>query len=159
MAKLKINGWTVRCLFVLFFMIVASGLANAQVVYTRTNSATLSWDAVAVDVDGNPVVIDHYELKLIRDVSLNEYNYGTSNTSLSILRPRSGVYEVKVRAVKKASDGTMIPGEWCSSLNASCSNLSIDSKAKPPVLVEGPGAWKVYFKVYAPVGPFIIIPK
>ena len=159
MSKLKINGWTMRCLFVLFFMIVACGLANAQVVYTRTNSVTLSWGAVVVDVNGNSVVIDHYELKLIRDVSLDEYNYGTSNTSLSIPRPRSGVYEVKVRAVKKASDGMMISGEWCSSLNASCSKLKVDSQAKPPVLVEGPGAWKVYFKVYAPFGPFIITPK
>lgn len=159
MGKQIAKNLTMQCLTVLALVISVGDLLDAQVVYNRTSNATLAWDPVTADSSGQPVEVDHYEVRLIRDGTFEEYRYGTSKTSLSIPRPRSGVYEIRVRAVRRAIDGTMVPGEWCSSLNASCSKLAVDNKAKPPVLAEGPGEWKVYFKVAAPVGPFIIIPR
>lgn len=148
-----------RWLVILFIIAVVTAQADAQVIYTRGSSVTVAWDAVTTDTSGNSVTIDHYKVKLIRDGTFEESNYGTSGTSLSIPRPKSGVYEVKVAAAKKDSSGMMIYSEWCSSMNVSCAKLGVDGTAKPPVLVEGPGAWKVYFKVAAPLGPFIITPR
>lgn len=142
-------------LFILLILALAEA-ADAQVIYVATNSVGVAWDAVTTDTNGNQVIAHHYEVRLIRDLTFDEYNYGTADTLISIPRPRSGVYEVKVRAVKQAQDGSMAPGAWCSSINASCALLTADAKARPPVLVEGPGDWKVYFKVAAPIGPVII---
>lgn len=146
-------------LIVLLVVAVITAEVSAQVIYARTSRVIVAWDAVTTDTSGNPVTIDHYEVKLIRDGTFEESNYGTSNTSLSIPRPKSGVYEVRVRAAARNQGGMMLYSEWCSSLNVSCAKLGVDGTAKPPVLVEGPGAWKVYFKVAAPVGPFMIIPR
>ena len=128
--------------------------------YTKTGSVNLAWDSVTTDLDGNSVTIDHYEIKLIRDVTLEQFNYGTSNTTISVPKPKSGKWEILVRAVKKANDGTMIPSDWCSSMNVQIDKDGRIISCTPCTcakLQDGTyGSWKVYWKPGGVLGPIII---
>ena len=114
----------------------------AVVIYVQTNSVKLGWD------DPNPPgAVDHFEVVLIRDGTLTEYGpYGTSNTTISVSKPRSGSYEIRVRAVRKELDGSVTPSAWCSSLDSQCARLKDGT----------PGQFKVQWKPSSPLGPFII---
>ena len=96
-------------------------------IYTAKNTVTLGWDQ-----DG--IGVDHYEVQLIRDVSGTVYAYGTLATTITILKPKSGVFTAQVRACgdppcSKSSD-------WCPSTSESCAQ---------------PGPFKIQFKPSAPV--------
>lgn len=127
------------CLLVLAFLFILYGSAFAQTIVDRLTSATFSWSPVLTDTAGNPVIIDHYELRLIRDISLEEYTYGTANTYITILKPRSGVFTAQIRAAKKIGEDQYVYSEWCTSLM--------------PCAINYP--WKVRFKPSAPLGPII----
>lgn len=128
------------CLLVLLFLFVLYGSVIAQTIVDRTTSATFSWSPVLIDTAGNSVTIDHYELCLVRDVTLEEYTYGTQSTSITILKPRSGVFTAKIRAAKKIAEDQYLYSEWCTSLT--------------PCAINYP--WKVRFKPLTPIGPIII---
>jgi hypothetical protein len=113
----------------------------AIVVYSTSKPVTIKWDAGAG-------VVDHYELVLIRDVSLTEYWYGATSTQITVPKPKSGKYEVRVRAVNFVQ-GLPQTSTWCSSLDENCSQLKNGNK----------GAWKLFWKPSTPLGPIIITPK
>lgn len=126
------------------------GILLAVVIYTQTGPVKLAWD------HSNPAEVDHFEVRLIRDQTLEERNYGTIYQTITIPRPRSGVWEIKVRAVRKETDGTMTPSVWCSSLN-----LRVDKDGKVILcglpcecarLKDGAnGAWKIFWKPTTPI--------
>ena len=135
---MKIHVKLIIILLSLFLLLPIS--SYSQTIVDRRTNATFSWDAVTVDINGNPVIIDHYELKLIRDVTLTEYNYATLNTQITVPKPKSGIYVVKVRAAKLTGPDTYVYSDWCGSIT----------------LCAYPSPWKVRFKPSAPTGPIII---
>jgi len=71
-------------------------VANAAVLYQAGTSVTLGWD----DEQTN---IEYYEVVLVRDVTGVVYGpYPASTKTIVIQRPKSGIFEVKVRGVVKA---------------------------------------------------------
>jgi hypothetical protein len=105
------------------------------VIYTMKGNVTIGWDAV-------PYVVDHYEVKLIREVTGEEHTYGTTALRITIPKPRSGKWEVRVRSCVKNPDGSFVYSEECSSLNPACAMLS-DGVTH--------GDWKVYWKPSSPL--------
>lgn len=116
-------------IFVLFPVV-----GYAVVLYPVGSSVKLAWDDEQVD-------IDYYEVVLIRDGTGAQYGpYTVTQKGIEIQRPKSGKYEVRVRAVRSGQYS-----EWHSSL---------DDNA---ILKTGvPGKWKVFFKLLGPSGPIII---
>ena len=112
------------------------------VIYTQsTNTVKFAWDA---SIGG---VVHHYEIVLIREGTNLQYGpYGTINTSISILKPKSGSYEAKVRAAWIDGKGNMNYTSWCSSMDQMCAKLKDGTS----------GQWKVKWKLSAPIGPIII---
>jgi hypothetical protein len=112
------------------------------IYYTQaTNIVKFAWDA---SVGG---IVDHYEVVIIREGTNQEYGpYGTSNTTISIMKPKSGNYEAKVRAAWIDGLGNTQYTTWCSSIDQNCARL------KDGTL----GQWKIKWKLSAPTGPFII---
>lgn len=127
-----------RLFLVFTFLLLFSVSAYGQVEYYKTTSVTVAWDAVTTCVDLTPCTVDHYEIVLLRD-SGEISTYGTSNTTITIPKGRSGKFTVKVRAVM--ADGTT--GDYCLSTDALCSEL-INGDA---------GAWKLLFRPSTPIGP------
>lgn len=119
-----------------------SFLVIAVVIYNVTGSATVRWDP------GDDSVLSAYEIKLIRDVSLEEFNFGVNGTTTTITIPKrkSGKYEVKIRAVKENNG---LKSDWCSSLDPTRSLLKDGT----------PGAWKLFWKPGSILGPIIITPS
>lgn len=112
--------------------------AFSQVIYNAP--ATVRWDA------SESPGVDRYMVTIIRDVTRERWNYGTDGLRLTLPRPKSGVYVVEVRAGRVGSDGVLRWSEPCMSLNPACAKLRDGN----------PGAWKVRWKVSAPLGPLII---
>jgi len=116
------------------------------VIYSASGSVNFKWTPGS---GGGPA--HHFELVLIRDVTLTEYWYATpdNRTNVTVEKPKSGRYELRIRAVNYGPIGQPQKSEWCSSLDESCSILKDGS----------PGAWKVMFKPSDIPGPIIITPK
>lgn len=113
---------------------------DATVLYPATQSVTVGWDDDQTD-------IDHYEVVLIRDVSGVEYGpYVTLTKTIVLPRPRSGVYEVRVRGAR--SSETPLEARY----SDYCSSIGDTALLKTGVI----GKWKVYFKPFGPGGPIII---
>jgi hypothetical protein len=109
-------------------------LAGAVVLYPAGQSVTLAWDDDQTDIEA-------YEVILIRDVTGVEYGpFITQTKTITIARPKSGKYEVRVRGLRVGQYST-----WHS---------SIDDNAMLKTGVKG--KWKVYFKLLGPTGPIII---
>jgi len=104
------------------------------VIYTIKGNVTIGWDYTQV--------VDHFEVKLIREVTKEEHTYATSATRITIPKPRSGKWEVQVKACNKKADGSMECSDACSSLNAVCAMLS-DGVTH--------GDWKIYWKPSSPL--------
>jgi len=116
------------------------------VVYSTSNNVNIKWTP---GPGGGPA--HHYELVLIRDVTLTEYWYSTvtNQTNITISKPKSGKYEARIRAINYGPMGNPQISQWCSSLDETCSILKDGS----------PGAWKIFFKPSDIPGPIIITPK
>jgi len=114
-------------------------LMLAATIYTMQGNSpvNLAWD----DPGNPPGTVDHYEVYLVEDVSNTVHVYKTTSTNLtiSIPRPSSGVFMVEVRAVGKTS----ITSDWCQSTDPNCALLK-DGVTH--------GAWKVFWKPPAPSG-------
>lgn len=123
----------IACLVVCSLLLIPI-FAYAVVLYPRSNSVKLAWNDDQTD-------IEYYEVILIRDGTGVIYGpYITILKTIEISRPKSGIYEVKVRGIR----GGLYSG-WCSSLGPDA------------VLTTGAvGQWKVYFKLRGPTGPIII---
>ena len=107
-----------------------------------SNTARFSWDA---SIGGT---VHHYEVVLIREGTNLQYGpYGTTNTFISILKPKSGSYEAKVRAAWVDGAGIMQYTAWCSSIDQICAKLSDGVTSDQ---------WKVKWKLSAPIGPIIL---
>lgn len=109
--------------------------------YVQSGSVKIGWN---VKSDAT-----QYEVVLIREVSLTEYWYGTTGNLITVPKPKSGKYEVRVRPVYFRPDGSRQNGDWCSSLEESCSLIKTGT----------PGGWKLYWKPGSILGPVIITPK
>ena len=107
-------------------------------VYTVQQTFTVAWD------DPNVPMADSYVVTLVRQGTGETFNYGTSARQLTILVPKSGKYEVKVKAVRNTSN----PPESiaCSSLDPTCAMLKTGIK----------GDWVAYRKP-APAGGLLIM--
>lgn len=127
-------------LIVILFACVSMVSAQTVTTYTYSGkvSVTFSWTHAQ---DAN---FDHYELKLLRlaadNTVLEEFTYGTSNLSISVIRPRAGTYEARVRAVNRAGDGSFLFSEWASSLGP-------DARLQDGTI----GPWKLRWKLSPPV--------
>ena len=117
------------CLFLFIPM-----FADATVLYVASKTVKLGWDDDQTDIAS-------YELVLIRDKTGVQYGpYVTTTKTIEITRPKSGIYEVRVRGLRA--------GQY------SLSHSSIDDNA---ILKTGvKGKWKVFFKLTGPTGPLII---
>jgi hypothetical protein len=122
-------------------------LVLAVVVYEINGlTFTAAWDDVVTCVDGNPCTADHYEATLIRDGDGHEYGpYSTSTNFIVLVKPRSGEYQVKVRAIATGHD----PGQWCYSTDISCAQLK-DRTA---------GGWKALWRPSPIVPPITVTPE
>jgi len=113
---------------------------DAAVIYPVGQSVTLAWDDEQTD-------IDHYEVVLIRNVSGVEYGpYVTTTKTIVIPKPKSGIYEVRVRGAR--NDETPLEFRY----SDYCSSVGDTALLKTGVV----GKWKVYFKLLGPSGPIII---
>jgi len=109
-------------------------MVGAAVLYPAGQSVKLVWDDAQTDIES-------YEIILIRDGTGVQYGpFVTSTKSITIVRPKSGKYEVRVRGLRSGQYS-----DWHS---------SIDDNAMLKTGVKG--KWKVYFKLLGPSGPIII---
>jgi hypothetical protein len=122
-----------KLLFIALLVLLPT-FAWAVVLYPAGSSVKLAWDDDQTD-------IEYYEVILIRDVTGTIYGpYQVTSKGITIQRPKSGKYEVRVRGYRQGQYS-----EWHS---------SIDDNA---MLMTGVrGKWKVYFKLSGPTGPIII---
>ncbi|MBE3137675.1 MAG: hypothetical protein IMZ43_09860 [Thermoplasmata archaeon] len=121
-------------LIIIILLVLIPTLVFAAVLYPRGSTVRVAWDDDQVD-------IEYYEVILIRDGTGETYGpYQTVLKEIEVKRPRSGIYEVRVRSYKDGEYST-----WCS---------SIDGTAMLHNMVRG--MWKVFFKLLGPTGPIII---
>lgn len=97
-------------------------------VYTVGQTFTVAWD------DPNVPTVDNYVVTLVRQGTGEQYVYGTAQRQMTILVPKSGKYEVKVKAIKNTS--TPPASADCSSLDPNCAMLKTGIK----------GDWVAYKK-------------
>lgn len=112
----------------------------------KSGTFTVAW--VPPPVQG----VDHYEVMLVREGKL-DYQvppppetfgiYVTTNLFIVLSKPKSGRYEVWVRATKV--DGTK--GRGCSSTDRTCTPRQPNGSE---------GGWKILWKPSGPIGPIII---
>jgi hypothetical protein len=81
-------------------------------VYTVGQTFTVAWD------DPNVPAADSYVVMLVRQGTGETFTYGTSQKQMTILVPKSGKYEVRIKAVRNQLESTS-----CSSLNPACGML------------------------------------
>ena len=105
------------------------------IVYTVNGNVTFGWD------DTNSPRADSYEVCLIRDVTGEIFTYSTTNSTMAVRPPKSGKYEVTVRAVRGNEKSAA-----CSSLDPQCAQLKDGTH----------GDWKAYWKPAGPGGPMVI---
>ena len=121
-------------IYILFLLCCFVLIAHAAILYQAVGTVTLAWD-------DNQTGINHYEVVLIRDGTGVTYGpYITTTKTIIVPKPKSGVYEVRVRGVRQGEYST-----WHSSL---------DNNAMLKTGING--SWKVSFKPSGPTGPIII---
>lgn len=128
---------TFRCFqyfIIVLLILLIPVLAHAVVLYPRGNTVKFAWNDYQ---EG----IEHYEVILIRSITNETYGpYITYQKEIEVVRPRSGIYEMKVRGYRGGQYS-----DWASSLGDDA------------MLFNGTlGTWKVLFKPLAPPGPIII---
>lgn len=121
-------------LAILFLVLIIPSMVGAAVLYPVGQSVKLAWDDDQTD-------IEYYEVVLIRDGTGITYGpYRVTSKGITVQRPKSGKYEVRVRGFRQGQYST-----WHSSLD---DNAMLKTGVK--------GKWKVYFKLLGPTGPIII---
>jgi hypothetical protein len=124
----------VKILVLSLCLVLLPVVAEAAVLYTAGTSVTLAWDDDQTD-------IEQYEVILIRDKTGVQYGpYVTATKVLVVNRPKSGIYEVRVRSLRGGAYS-----DWHS---------SIDDFAMLKTGVRG--KWKVFFKLLGPSGLIVI---
>jgi len=139
-AKKSLYGKVAILVLLLIVQFTTPSLADPIIYsYTGKVAVVFHWDH---EKDSN---FDHYEVELRRlktDGQVAEtFTYASTNLQVSILRPRAGMYEARVRTVNKTSAGVYLYSEWCSSLNATCAKRKDGTN----------GDWKVKWKLSAPL--------
>jgi hypothetical protein len=135
-----------------FFLV---SIALGQVIYDRTDKVKIAWSSPDFKgCDAQPLApIDcllYWDVQLIRNNG-EIFNFQAPPGALSfeMVRPKSGVYVVRVRAVAKSCCDGITPCymAWAESTDPLYSTLE-----------DGvtPGAWEIRFKPSAPTGPIII---
>jgi len=131
--KMKITRKLLVLILICIFLLLPVRV-DAAVLYPAGQSVTLAWDDDQTDIES-------YEIILIRDGTDVQYGpFITLTKSITIARPKSGKYEVRVRGLRVGQYS-----DWHS---------SIDDNAMLKTGVKG--KWKVYFKLLGPSGPIII---
>jgi hypothetical protein len=104
-------------------------------VYTVQQSVKVAWD------DPNVPAASSYVVTLVRQGTGEVFHYGTSQRQITIVPPKSGKYEVRVRCLRDQDESG-----YCSSLDPSCSKLTNGS----------PGDWIIYKKPASAGGLLIL---
>jgi hypothetical protein len=104
-------------------------------VYTVQQNVTVAWD------DPNVPAANSYVVTLVRQGTGETFNYGTTQRQLTVTIPKSGKYEVKIKAIRDQKESG-----YCSSLDPACAKLKNGS----------PGDWVLYRKP-APAGGLLIL--
>lgn len=135
-------------LFWLALCLIRSGQAQAQnyfdgAEYEATVSVTFAWDSQGTQ--------NYFDVRgLWTDPTTSkEYSFGpTTATELIVERPRSGHFELQVRACNDS--GT--PGDKG---DDTCSDWSRSTDSNVATVNGQPKAWRVFFKLPAPTGVII----
>lgn len=147
----------------LIFVLVFATLAQSQdVTYVRSNEVKVECELTGLDMNGNPVTLDHVEWRLVRQDGqifdfISPALVGIMKTILK--RPHSGKYELKVRICGYDMSNDYGCSAYASSLNIEFAKLGSDPNSIPPVTPDmnyKPGTWEVYFQVFGPTGPLIV---
>jgi hypothetical protein len=103
----------------------------SQFVYYSTDTVLVGWDAAARATSYN------VKVAWVGDVVKREYNLGqVTATSITINRPRTGMFEVWVNAANASG-----ASDWSKSIDSSVARVNNNARG-----------WRIYFDTPAPSG-------
>jgi len=133
-------------LVILLCLLVSSAQASSifwdcRVYITDNQTQTFGWTA---STDGNGQPVDGYEFRAWNFETNRNWYYNTTSTTITIARPRAGMYKFYVRAYKGESK---IYSEWAASDNPNLADIWVDN-----VFVKQ-GGWAIYWRLTPPPAP------